>query len=76
MCYEINKRAMYYIAETWLNATIMYQVYKDQVWKAIVRDRDTDKKYEVVSRIVNDRIQVYHTDINGTIVVEESEVKV
>jgi hypothetical protein len=77
MWYTISKRGLFYIAEKWLTAHLMYQVYKDQEWKGIVVDMPTGKKYEVVSKIVNDRVQVTDTEIKSdNIVIDEKGVEV
>jgi hypothetical protein len=77
MWYTISKRGLFHIAEKWLNAHLMYQVYKDHEWKAIVRDIKTGKKYEVVSKVVGYRVQVTDTEIKSdNIVIDEKRVQV
>ena len=43
MWYEISKKGLFYVAERWLNVHFMYQVYKNETWKALVRDVKTGK---------------------------------
>ena len=77
MWYQISKRGLFYIAERWLNGYLMYQVYKDHEWKGIVKDHQTDKNYEVVSKVVNNKIQVTHEEIKSdNILIKEAKVDV
>ena len=77
MWYEISKKGLFYVAERWLHAHLMYQVYKDFEWKGIVRDFNNGKKYEVISKVVGDRVLVTHEEIKAdNIIISEKKVEV
>lgn len=76
MWYTISKRGLFYIAEHWVNANLLYQVYKDHTWRGIVTDTKTKKRYEVVSMVVGDRVRVTDTEIKtDNILIDEKLVR-